>query len=39
LVADPWQQAGVVVGVAGPPPLDLAGLAEAFLAELADRLQ
>src|SRR6185437_4045153 len=32
-------EAGVVAGVAGPPPLGLAGLVEAFLAVLADRLQ
>src|SRR5689334_1779712 len=33
------EEAGVVAGVAGPPPFGLAGLVEAFLAVLADRLQ
>jgi len=39
LVPDPGEEAGVVAGMAGPPPLGLAGLVEVFLAVLADRLQ
>ena len=39
MFSDRWRKLRVVVGVAGTPPLGLAGLVEAFLAVLADRLQ
>ncbi len=39
MFSDLCEEAGVVVGVAGTPLLGLAGLVEAFLAVLADRLQ
>src|SRR6185312_1077518 len=39
LVADLPEEVRVVAGVAGPPPFRLPGLADAFLAVLADRLQ
>jgi hypothetical protein len=39
VVADLWEEACVVAGVAGPPPLVLTGLVKALLAVFADRLQ
>jgi hypothetical protein len=39
LVAYPWQEASVVAGVAGVPPLGFTDLAETFLAVSANRLQ
>jgi hypothetical protein len=39
VVPDLLEEVGVVVGVPGTPPLELAGLVEAFLAVLADRFQ
>ena len=39
MLADPGEEARVVTGVAGPPPLGLAILVEAFLAVVADRFQ